>query len=435
MTELVVESATLRRIGVVIAAGPRAVHEIIFALLFVQVLGFDPVVAVLAIAIPFGAVTAKVFADMLDDADRVGFVALRASGAGRLTALAYGVGPNVKTEFVSYGFYRLECAIRSAAVLGVVGVGGLGFQLDLSFESLRYSEIWTLIGALVVLSGVADAVSSWVRGGPRVRPGRSVFEPISAGPMVLVAAGAMVCWAWWQVGLDISSLWSQRTRLRVTSFATDLLPPRLGPGGWSEMAAATVDTVALAVLATVIAVGGGLFGAAMVRRSPIDGAGPVAASRRGVARLLLLLARAVPAPVWAFVVVLVLYPGLWPGAVALGVYNAGVLGRLFAESIESQPLGAERLAALAGAGPVERWTYGVLPAAAPRLVSLSLYRAEVIVRETIVVGVVGAGGLGQLIRDDLVARDFAAVAGIVMVLVVLAVGADSLGRLLRRMLR
>ena len=84
MTELVVGSDGLRRMSTAIAAVPRSVHEILIALLLVQVLGFDPIVAVLAIAVPFGAVTAKVFADVFDDADRHGYDALRAGGAGRL---------------------------------------------------------------------------------------------------------------------------------------------------------------------------------------------------------------------------------------------------------------------------------------------------------------------------------------------------------------
>ncbi|MFK7917700.1 MAG: PhnE/PtxC family ABC transporter permease [Ilumatobacter sp.] len=423
-------STWARRVLSVVGAAPRSVHEILIALLLVQVFGFDPIVAVLAIGIPFGAVTAKVFADAIDDADRASFDVLVASGARRLTAVVYGVGPHVRGELVGYSFYRFECAIRSAAVLGIAGVGGLGFQLDLSFESLRYREIWTLIAALMLLSGVADAVSSSVRRSSR---------RLHLGWITAVGVSS-VMWSAWQVGLDVSSLWSPRTRQRLPEFADDLLPPRLGPGGWNELWSATLDTAALAVLSLVVAVVLGLIGAVVIRRPPSRRPGrPVefvgASARRGLGRVVLLLFRAVPAPVWAFLFVLVLFPGLWPGAVALGVYNAGVLGRLFAEAIESQPSNAEDLVTLAGGRGVVRWAYGVLPQAAPRLTSLSLYRGEVIVRETIVIGVVGAGGLGQLVRDHLVARDFAAVTGVVLVLVALAVAADSCGAALRRTLR
>ena len=411
-----------------LAALPRSVHEILIALLLVQVFGFDPIVAVLAIGVPFGAVTAKVVADAIDDADRSGFDGLRATGAGRFSALLYGIGPHVRAEFVAYGFYRFECAIRSAAVLGIVGVGGLGFQLDLSFESLRYSEIWTLIVALMLLSGGADAVSSFVR-----RSGGRVPLKWAA-----IAGTVAVGWSMSRVGLDVSTLWSRRTRDRLLDFAADLFPPRLGPGGWRELMSATLDTVALSLLSLVIAAVIGLAGAAVIRRRGRSAGAvvsPPAEARRGVGRLVLLLFRAVPAPVWAFLFVLILFPGLWPGAVALGVYNAGVLGRLFAEAIETQPAAAERAVELGGGGAMVRWAYGVLPQTAPRLLSLSLYRGEVIVRETIVIGVVGAGGLGQLTRDHLVARDFAAVTTVVLVLVALAVTADTVGAALRRILR
>ena len=57
---------------------------------------------------------------------------------------------------VSYGFYRFECALRTSVVLGTIGAGGLGFELAVSFQSLRYREIWTLIFALLMLSAIAD---------------------------------------------------------------------------------------------------------------------------------------------------------------------------------------------------------------------------------------------------------------------------------------
>ncbi len=403
---------------------PRAVHEVIWALLLVQVLGFDPWVAILAIAIQFGAVTAKVYGDLLDDADPAPFRALLAAGAGRVGAVFYGIVPAVRADMVSYGFYRLECAVRSAAVLGIVGAGGLGFQLDLSFESLRYDEIWTLIAALMLLSGLADRWSSSIRHSSSPRAVRRSWV------LVLVAIPV----AWWHVGLDVGSLWSERTRRLARELTADLVPPRLGPGGWTELWQASVDTVAMSVLATAIAVGAGL-GLALVAVRPYRHDAPWA--RRATAwavRTVLLLFRAVPAPVWAFLVVLVLFPGIWPGAVALGVYNAGVLGRLFTEVLEDHDDRARRHLDAAGAAPGGQLLYAVLPMTARRLTSLSLYRWEVITRETVIVGVVGAAGLGRVIQEHLVARDFQAVLGVIGALVVLTVLIDTLSAQLRRSL-
>lgn len=403
---------------------PRAVHEVIWALLLVQVLGFDPLVAILAIGIQFGAVTAKVYGEILDDVDALPFRALRAAGAARTVAVLYGLVPLARRELVSYGFYRLECAVRSAAVLGIVGAGGLGFQLDLSFESLRYDEMWTLIAALMILSGVADHWSSIVRRSPsRTTIRRSWIALAIAVPL-----------AWWHVGAELASLWSERTRRLVADLVDDLVPPRLGPGGWDELRTATVDTLAMSVLATAIAAGGGLALATVAARPHRPDARGARRAAAWATRAVLLLFRSVPAPVWAFLVILVMFPGIWPGAVALGVYNIGVIGRLFAEVIEDHDDRARRNLEAAGASTWGQYLYAVFPVTASRLTSLALYRWEVITRETVVVGVVGAAGLGRLIQEHLVARDFQAVLGAIGALVVLTFAIDLLSTRLRRVL-
>ncbi|RMH80193.1 MAG: ABC transporter permease subunit [Actinomyces sp.] len=431
LSRLVWGDAPLPRLASLVLVVPRAVHEILWALLFVQVLGFDPLVAVIAIGVPFGAVTAKVFAETIDETDPAPYRALRAGGAGRVPALAYGILPRVRGELTSYAFYRLECALRSAAVLGVVGLGGLGYQLDLSFQTLRYGEMWTLLGALVVLSGLVEGLSALVRrarraggaGGGSVRVGS--LPP--GAVVVLVVAG--IAAAWWVVGIHPSHLWSARTRTLGTELLGEVWPPRAGPGGLGVLAGAAVDTIAMSVLASGFAVAVAV-GVVLVAGRPGAGFVPRAATAA-----LALFARAVPAPVWAFLVVLVLFPGPWPGAVALGVYEAGVLGRLFVEAVTER--GHRHGTALVGLGatPLRALLYGDLPEAASRLAALSLYRWEVVVRDTLMVGVVGAGGLGQLVRDHLAARDLAAVTSVVLALVVVTAAIDTVSLALRQRLR
>ncbi|MEM9562621.1 MAG: ABC transporter permease subunit [Actinomycetota bacterium] len=431
LSDLLFPSGALPRLVRLLLVVPRAVHEVVWALLLIQILGFDPLVPVLAIGLPFGAVTAKVFAETIDEADRGPYLVLRASGARRLTALAYGVLPSIRGELLSYGFYRFECSVRSAAVLGVVGAGGLGFQLDLSFESLRYREIWTLILALMVLSGAVEAWSSIVRRSRHPRAGQ-----VSLG---LVLALVPLSWLW--VGLDPRRLWSARSRDLGADLAGRLVPPRAGPEGWGELVLASVDTAAMSVLALLVAIVGALVLGPLAARpvGPAVVRSRAAAAARWSARIVaaaaLLLFRAVPAPVWAFLAVLVLFPGLWPGAVALGVATLGVLGRLFAEAIEDRDHRPATALRTLGAGSVTTFFYGTLPAASARLVALALYRWEVVVRETVVVGVVGAGGIGQLINDHLAARDFAAVTGAVLGLLVVTAAIDAVSRRLRRELR
>src|SRR5215475_3281201 len=144
-------------------AVPRAIHEAIWGLFFINILGLDPLVAVLAIGIPFGAITARIFAAILDETPRHALHALECSGASPARALLYGLLPQALPDLLSYTFYRLECAIRAAAVLGLIGAGGLGYQILLSLQSLRYDQVWTFLYALILLSALTDAWSSLLR--------------------------------------------------------------------------------------------------------------------------------------------------------------------------------------------------------------------------------------------------------------------------------
>ncbi|MGI8934942.1 MAG: PhnE/PtxC family ABC transporter permease [Phormidesmis sp.] len=118
---------------------PRAIHELIWGLLLLNVLGLDPLVGVLAIAIPFGAITAKVFSEILDETPTAPLQSLINSGVRPGIAFVYGHLPQALPNLISYGFYRFECSLRSAAVLGVIGAGGLGYPIFLSLTSLPYA--------------------------------------------------------------------------------------------------------------------------------------------------------------------------------------------------------------------------------------------------------------------------------------------------------
>lgn len=419
-----------------VAVLPRSVHEAVFGLLLLNVLGLDPLVAILAIGLPFGAITAKVFADVLDDVDGGTYAALRASGAGRVAALSYSSLASARAEFVSYAFYRFECAIRSAAILGIVGAGGLGFQLQLSFTSLRYEEVWTLLWALVALDGAADAWSGWVRR----RAPRSVAADGERfgrrnGSSPAVATGAIVvpavALAWWWVKLSPSTLWSDRTRAQIADLVPQLWPPSLRDDWWT-IVEQSVDTVVLSILAMVFAFAGGVV-VALFASGAVGPRGVLGSVVRTLCRGFLLVTRAIPPPVWAIVALFVLLPGPWPGAVALGVYNLGVLGRLLAEAVENVDDDGSLALEAAGATRLQAVGYSTLPAVAGRFVSLALYRWEVTIRETVVVGVVGAGGLGRALDEELSAFAWAEVTSIILALVVVALVVDLASTRLRRL--
>lgn len=427
---------------------PRGIHEVVWGLFFLSVLGTTPIVAVLAIGIPFGAVTAKVFSEILDETDQRPYSALIASGSSRLTATAYGLLPPALPDLLSYGFYRFECAIRSAAILGLVGVGGLGFQLQLSFQTLRYPEIWTLLYALILLSAAADLWSSAVRA-RRAAP-RRVRAASGSGPRrdrfltgSLALVIVLVPLSAWQIGLDVSVLWAERTWQLVWQVLGDAWPPELPSGGLVELLSLCAITLAMSVLAIALAFGGGMllaFPAANLSR--LSGSSERTRVGRGarlllvaVTRGLLIVARAIPPPVWALLLLFVLFPGILPGALALGVYTLGVLARLMAEAVENldeRPLLALRAQ---GASPLQVFCYGAIPPTTPRFVAYGLYRWEVTIRETVVVGVVGAGGLGLLLDRQLATFDYGGAVATLLALIVLTLLVDFTSAAVRRSLR
>ncbi|RZU30952.1 PhnE/PtxC family ABC transporter permease [Blastococcus saxobsidens] len=425
-----------RRSGWLAARGllavPRGLHEAVWGLLLVNVLGLDPWVGVLAIAVPYGAVTATVFADLLDEVPGGGYEALRAAGAGRGTAALYGLLPSAAGGLLSYSFYRLECAVRSAVVLGLIGAGGLGYQLALSFTSLRWEQVWTTVYALGLLCLLADV------GGRAVR--RRVAAPPSPGPgrdpVLTTAVGivvALVAWSLWFLALSPAALVSARAREQLSYVASAAWPPSTQRSLLADVAATAVDTLAMSVVAVVVATAGALLLAGLAARSP--GAGPVRRAGGALVRLVLLLLRAVPPPVWALVLLFVLLPGVLPGALALGVYTLGVLGRLVGEAVEEADRRPREALRAAGASAAGAWLYGAVPALTGPVLALALHRWEVAIRDTVLVGLLGAGGIGVLLSARISAFDWPAVATVLGAIVVLSFAVDVVAERARAALR
>ena len=141
----------------------RSVPELVWALLFVRVVGLGPTAGVLAIALTYCGMLGKVYAEILESSDAHATETLLRNGGSRLAALAYGALPEAASELVSYTVYRWECAIRGSVVMGFVGAGGLGQRLDESMKMLAGGEVATMLIIFVLLVAAADAVSKMLR--------------------------------------------------------------------------------------------------------------------------------------------------------------------------------------------------------------------------------------------------------------------------------
>lgn len=141
----------------------RSVPELVWALLFVRIVGLGPTAGVLAIALTYCGMLGKVYAEILDSSDVHGTETLLKNGASRRAALFYGALPEAASELVSYTTYRWECAIRGSVVMGFVGAGGLGQRMDESLKMLAGDEVASMLIIFVLLVGAADWVSTTLR--------------------------------------------------------------------------------------------------------------------------------------------------------------------------------------------------------------------------------------------------------------------------------
>lgn len=439
-------------------AVPRGIHELLWGLLLLNIFGLDPLVAILAITIPYGAIVAKVFAETIDETPPRPYLALLNSGVTPLKAFIYALIPAALPNLLSYAFYRFECGIRAAAVLGVVGAGGLGYQILLSMQTLNYNETWTFLYALMLLSGLVDFWSGKVRhrlGRDFVYDGMELSAntvsdrpvSVSGDPVLrrsLWLVLLLVPLSFWYLNPDWSLLWSPRSWALWQDMVDRAWPLNLTWDYLVELFYLSQKTLAMSILTAVMAaVGGAILSFPAARNFFLPG-GMMAG--RGVGRwgwlwrtavlistrTVLLLMRAVPAPIWALVLLFIFFPGILPGAIALGLYNWGVLGRLMAEVTENQDERPSRALKAQGASNGQLFFYGMLPMTSPRYLSYSLYRWEIAIRATVVVGLVGAGGLGRELTQQLSAFNYRAVLATLLVYIVLTFGVDLISTAVRK---
>ena len=147
--------------GVIVVS--RSVDTLIWALVFIIVVGPGSLAGVLAVAVRSVGFLAKLFAEGIEEIDRGQVEAVTATGAGRLATLLYGIVPQVKPVFLGVSIYRWDINIRESTVLGLVGAGGIGFTLNEAILGLEWARVGLIIVVILAVVLVAEAVSALAR--------------------------------------------------------------------------------------------------------------------------------------------------------------------------------------------------------------------------------------------------------------------------------
>lgn len=141
----------------------RTVPELLWALIFVFLVGLGPFPGVLALGVHTGGILGKLFAETIEDIDPVPLEALQSTGASRLQIVFYGITPQILPQLLSYTLYRWEVNIRAAAILGFVGAGGLGQRIHIALNLFWEHQLLTYLLVLYVLVTLVDALSAFLR--------------------------------------------------------------------------------------------------------------------------------------------------------------------------------------------------------------------------------------------------------------------------------
>ncbi|GAA1700826.1 phosphonate ABC transporter, permease protein PhnE [Streptomyces yatensis] len=459
----------------------RAVPEVVFAIAAFRVFGLGGMTGVVALGVHSVGMVGKLYADAVEQTDEGPRTALRATGAGRLQQITAAVLPQALPSLVATALHRLDINLRASAVLGFVGVNGLGYALSTAITTLDYQRAMAIAVVLLLLCFVAESISGAIRrtllqdvtaarrprpwrrerkGARRdERPGGTAPARPSSGATAATTAIATATspahggtavrrglprwdarrirrttWLVLTVALVVASAirsglsWGTLRRGAESFFPTlgDFLPPGTGGIGdqlWADLWVTLQIALAGTLIGLVLALPLGTLAARNVVGSP-----RVARFFRTV----ILLVRAIPELVLAIVFVVVTGLGAVSGALALGVGSVGLLGKLVADSLEETDPGPARALVATGARRHQVFFGSVLPRAWPAVVGHLLYQLDVNLRSATLLGIVGAGGIGYDLLNAARVLQFPVVTTIVLMVLALVLLIEGLAVWVRK---
>ena len=435
--------AVVHRIARTITTAGRSVHEILWALIFITALGTSPMAVIVALSIPYSCSLAKVFSEMLDEQPSYAKTYLHSLGGGFFVSWFYGIFTISLTDLVSYSLYRFECAIRSAAILGFVGISTIGLHIETAFEDNYYNELWTLLYALLALILIVERSSHYIRKSMtdypsakhlpddispsslyRVQPKRWLLK-ISA---VFIIGLTTISWTTGEPLFSKLS-WEQRMSNLDRFLSEQITPyPVQKSGDWSDALPwakqlfleqgieASLQTLYIGTAAMILAFLLGLITLPWSSKSLNEEKpyGIYAGNNRALnlfhqlvslfLRALFILCRSMPEFLLAFLLLQMLGPTAWPLILGLAIHNYGIIGRLGGELTDHSDLNHTKVQLAQGGSRLQGYLFSILPSYFNRMLLYFFYRWETCIRDATVLGLLGISSLGFLI-DEARARD------------------------------
>ena len=389
-----------------ICAFLRAIHELFWALIFLQVFGLHPLTGILALAIPYAATFAKVYSEIIEEADNSVINSLP-DNSGRLNRFFYGLLPDVWQALKTYTSYRLECGLRSSVILGFIGLPTLGYYLESSFMQGDYSYVVFLLFVFYLLIA---SIRFWLR-------------PMLVSMYFLIASYTLLT--------DQHDFkWSNVIRF----FTEDIVPAPIRSskeGGYTELAQwftsimqeqaipGIINTLLLTQIALVVTALLTLLVYPLVSKHFHQKLG------RSFGHSLLVVMRSTPEYILAFILLQFFGPSMLPAVIALALHNAGIIGHLLGNQSNNITV---RIDAPIG---MNLYSYELTPRLYGSFLAYLFYRWEIILRETAIMGLLGVATLGFYIDSAMQDLRFDRALLLILITALLNMSVDAISRLLR----
>jgi phosphonate transport system permease protein len=246
-------------------------------------------------------------------------------------------------------------------------------------------------------------------------------------PLLVLALVALVVASFATLRLDLAAFFTPEAVSTTAEFLGGFAPPEMATPFLLKTLNAALETLSMSALGTLLAVAAGLVLA-------LPAAGRWGSTARTAVRIVLNVLRSIPELVWAALLLVAAGLGPFAGTLALAAHTSGVLGRLFADALENAEPQPEAALRTNGAPALSAFFYATLPQTLPQMLSYTLYRWENNIRAAAVLGVVGAGGLGQMLKYHLSLFQMQSAATVVLAMLLLVALVDAISFALRRAL-
>lgn len=390
----------------------RAIHELFWALIFLQMFGLSPLTGVLAIAIPYAGICAKVYAETLEEAPSAALKVLP-GGVSTIATFFYVRLPDAWVHIKNYTFYRFECGLRSSAVLGFVGLPTLGYYLETDFSEGNYSEAAAL---LIIFYIMIATLRLWAK--PRL-----IGLYLVIAPFLLSGSS--------EIRLDNIHRFLTQDIVPAPLRNADLLDAQTWANLGDWLAMLLVDQALPGIVATVLLTQIALVGTAFIALAffPLISEKFFGRIGRILGHVFLVVTRSTPEFILVYIFLQLWGPSMLPAIVALALHNGAIIGHLLGRYSDEI-----RLRPDASLG-INRYAFEILPRLYGQFLAFLFYRWEIIMRETAILGILGIATLGFYIDSAIADIRLDRAMFLILITALLNIGIDSLSRAIRGRLR